>query len=161
MIKSSPTAEKELKKALHLVTERNKDTTLEEVRDKRHTLFGLLHIKSEFLKHSIRIKVEISKRKDGVKAENLLLSSPASTREPIIKTAILESLHLMKERAVNNRNLPRDWFDYWYVCQKLSHPKTIGKQFPFNPTEFGRELRRWLPRSTWKIIDTVVKFYSH
>jgi len=159
-VKQTASAEQELKQILNLVTEKNKEAALEEVRDKRHTLFGLLHIKGEFLKHPVRIKIEISKRKNGVKSENLLLMSPTSAKEPIIKTATLESLKRMKTRAIRNRNLPRDWFDYWYVCQKLSSPKTIRRKLPFNPTEFRRELRRWLPRSSWKIIDTVMTFFS-
>ncbi len=151
---------KELKKVLQLVAAENKGVILEEVINKRLTLFGLLHIKNEMLKHPIRIKIEISKRKNGIKSENLLLTSLISNKEIILKTAELESIYKMKQKAIENRNAPRDWFDFWYLSQKLRKNKMINKKFPFNKKEFSRELKRWLPQDRWQAIDLAIKFYG-
>ena len=151
---------KELKKVLQLVAVENKGVVLEEIIDKRLTLFGLLHIKNEMLKHPIRIKIEISKRKNGVKSENLLIISPVSNKEIILKTAELESIYEMKQKAIKNRNAPRDWFDFWHLSQKLNKNKMINKKFPFNKKEFSRELKRWLPQDRWQAIDLAIKFYG-
>lgn len=128
--------------------------------DKRLTLFGLLHIKNELLKHPIRIKIEISKRKNGVKSENLLLISPTSNKEVIFRTAGMESIYELKKKAIQNRDMPRDWFDFWYLSQKLRRDETINKNFPFNKNEFARELKRWLPPDKWQAIDMAIKFYG-
>lgn len=158
--KVSPRDKQELTKALRAVVQANDNVKLEEVVDKRQTLFGLLHIKNNLLKHPIRLKIEISKKANGVKAENLLLISPTSNKEVIFQTATLTALHQLKKKAITSRNLPRDWFDYWYLSQKLNISKPeISKKFPFSSQEFGRELKRWLPADKWKIIKTVINFY--
>lgn len=158
--KESIRDKKDLAQVLQSVVQANDGVGLEEVIDKRQTLFGLLLIKNNLLKHSIRLKIEISKKTNGVKAENLLLISPTSNKEVIFQTATLTALHQLKKRAIISRNFPRDWFDYWYLSQKLkiTEPK-IGKKFPFSKPEFGRELKRWLPAGKWKIIKTVINFY--
>ena len=159
-VKNLRSDKKELVKVLQLATEKNQGVSLEEVIDKRLTLFGLLHIKNELLKHPIRIKIEISKRKNGIKSENALLTSPVSNKEVIFRIADLESIYKLKKKAIKNRNMPRDWFDYWYLNQKLHQDKMINKKFPFNKNEFSRELKRWLPQDKWQAIDMAVKFYG-
>ncbi|MFH1564535.1 MAG: nucleotidyl transferase AbiEii/AbiGii toxin family protein [bacterium] len=152
---------KELKQALQTMAQNNKGVAVEEIFEKRNTIFGLLHIENELLKHAIRIKIEICKKKNGVKSENFLLASPINNKDVIFKTADLESLHKMKETAIKNRNMPRDWFDYWYLCQKLHAKNLIQKKFLFNKKEFENDLKRWLPRDKWKIIKTVIDFYEN
>lgn len=158
-IKDLRSSKKELTEALQGVVKENNGVDIEEVVDKRWTLFGLLHIKNELLKHPIRIKIELSKRKNGVRGENLLLSSPTSNKEVIFKTATLSSMRALKEVAIRGRGMPRDWFDYWYLSQKLRQSKAIDKKLPFNKKEFSNELKRWLPQNRWKIIEAVIKFY--
>ena len=161
LFKKQTTADKkELTAALQAVAQTNEGVSLEEIKDKRQTLFGLLRIKNSFLKHAIRIKIEISKKTNGVKTENLLLISPTSSKEVIFQTATLDSLFQLKKQAIISRNLPRDWFDYWYLSQKLNLAEPqFNKKFPFAKPEFGRELKRWLPADKWPIIKTVINFY--
>lgn len=151
----------ELKQALQTMAKDNDGVLVEEIFEKRNTIFGLLHIKNELLKHPIRIKIEICKKKNGAISENLLLTSPINNKDVIFKTANLESLYKMKEMAIKNRNMPRDWFDYWYLCQKLQSKNLVQKKFPFNKQEFENDLKRWLPRDKWKIIKTVIDFYDN
>lgn len=159
-IKNFKFKKKELNGILEMVAKENPGVKIEEVFEKRLTLFGLLHIKNKLLKHPIRIKIEICKRKDGIKTENLLLFSPISNKEIIFKTATLNSMYELKKTTIRKRNAARDWFDYWYLSQKLGKDKEISKKFPFNKKEFANELKRWLPKDKWKIIETVIKFYE-
>lgn len=150
----------DLKNALQLVVQENQGVAIEEIKEKRQTLFALLHIRNKSLKHPIRIKIEMSKRKNGVESENLLLSSPTSNKEVIFKTVSLRSIWKLKEETIKDRNMPRDWFDYWYLSQKLSEDNKINKKFPFDKKEFKRELKRWFSQDKWKILDTVINFYQ-
>lgn len=150
----------ELKAVAQKVEQENPDLEVEEVIEKRQTIFALLHIKNQLLKHPIRIKIEISKKKNGLKKENLLLISPTSNKEIIFPTATAESIYDLKKKAIFGRNLPRDWFDFWYLSQKLRREEKINKPFPFAASEFARELKRWLPRDRWLIIQTVIKFFD-
>ncbi|MFH1838194.1 MAG: nucleotidyl transferase AbiEii/AbiGii toxin family protein [Candidatus Kuenenbacteria bacterium] len=129
LIKDLKSNKKILEETLKFVAKENKGVTVEEVVNKRQTLFGLLHIKNELLKHSIRIKIEISKKKNGLQVKNILLSSPVSIKEIIFKTASIESIYKLKQKAIQNRNMPRDWFDYWYLSQKLNKNIIINKNF--------------------------------
>jgi hypothetical protein len=62
---------------------------------------------------------------------------------------------------MQQRDLPRDWFDYWYLSQRLHKHEALKIKFPFPKKEFSRELKRWLSQDKWKIIETVIKFYCH
>lgn len=155
-----PGHKEELKSALAAVAENNRGVEAEDIHDKRWTLFGLLRIRHELLKHPIRIKVEMSKKKNGISSENALLTSPATNKEPLFRTADLESVYKLKTAAMRNRQLARDWFDYWYLCQKTKREKETGLTFPFDKKEFGREMKRWLPQDKWGVIKTVISFYE-
>lgn len=150
---------KELSEVFKNITNANTGVTVEEVIDKRWTLFGLLHFNEKFLKHPFRIKIEINKKKNGIESENRLLSSPVSNKEVIFRTTTLNSLLKLKENAIKSRNVPRDYFDYWYIAHKLKIDINEIKNFPFNPKEFEREMKRWLPKDKWKIIGPIIKFY--
>lgn len=160
LVNSSQSNIPELKQALQLVKKNNSGAVVEEVIEKRSTIFALLHIQNELLKHPIRIKIEISKKTNGIKSENLLLVSPTSTKEIIFHTVTLESLFKLKEAAIKNRNMPRDWFDLWYLSQKLGRDEKFNKNLPFKENEFSHELKRWLPKDKWPIISSVIKYFN-
>lgn len=159
-VKAMKGDKEKLRQVLESVAKNNQGVTMEEAIDKRETLFGLLRIKHDLLKHAIRIKVEISKKKNGIKTENTLLASPTSNKEIIFPTATAKSIYELKIKAIQNRTLARDWFDFWYLSQKLNQVEKIKKKFPFENREFARELKRWLAQDKWRIIETVIKFYA-
>lgn len=149
-----------LAQTLQNVVEHNSGVVIEEIIQKRWTLFGLLHITHALLKHPIRIKLELSKRSSHITSHNVLLTSPTTNKEVIFKTIDLGSLLQLKAQAMHNRMLPRDWFDYWYICQKLHCDKTIKLPFPFQKNAFKNDLKRWLPQSAWNLIDSIITFYD-
>ncbi len=151
---------KHLTTVLNAVSQKYSEIKIEEIIEKRNTLFGLLKITPSFLKHSLRIKIEISKKQNGINKENLLLTSPATPLEVVFPTADLPSLQKAKIKAIENRNLPRDWFDLWYINTKLGENIKPDKKFNFNKYEFKRELRRFIPQNKWSIIDTVINYYA-
>lgn len=151
---------KELENILKNVSENNIGVSLEEIYDKRNTLFGLVYISNPLLKHSIRVKIEISKKLHKQSSEYLMLNSPCNILNPIIKTSSLKSLIQNKLEALKARNESRDWFDLWYLNKKNNSnykPETV---FPFNKREFENELKRWLPKNFWKIIPEIINSYE-
>ena len=150
----------ELKNILNNVSKNNEGIIIEEVLEKRNTLFGLIHISNSLLKHSIRIKIEISKKSHEQKSEYLMLSSPCSILNPIVKTSTLNSLIQNKLLAIKHRNEPRDWFDLWFIGKKTNSIHKPEKSLPFNKREFENELKRWLPRNFWKVIPGVIAYYE-
>ncbi|MBI2995540.1 MAG: nucleotidyl transferase AbiEii/AbiGii toxin family protein [Candidatus Melainabacteria bacterium] len=151
---------KELESVLKTVSKNNEGVSIEEVHEKRNTLFGLIHVSNQILKHPIRIKIEISKKLHKQESGYLIINSPCSILNPIIKTSSLKNLIQNKLLAIKNRNEPRDWFDLWFLAKKnntVDKPKIF---FPFNKKEFENELKRWLPKGFWKAIPGVITYYE-
>lgn len=134
---------------------------LVEVKDKRNTLFGLVKFKHPSLKHPRQIKIEISKKspknKQRIMSELRLLSSPCSNFSPLLSTITLSSLEKAKIDAIKDRMEPRDWLDLWLTANALHKNFTLPTDFPFEKGEFKRELKRFLPKNRWNIIDEILK----
>lgn len=156
----TPKAETDLGHALTMVVQNNIGVQLEEVIMKRWTLFGLLHITHDALKHPMRLKIEITKRREQIRSQPVLLTSPTTNKEVIFRCADLETLATLKEKAIRQRSAPRDWFDYWYLCNKLNKEPHQIRSFPFQKRNFSNELKRWLPQNQWSIIPSIITFYE-
>ena len=150
----------ELESIIRNVSKKNEGVLLEEVHDKRNTLFGLVHVSHPLLKHSIRVKIELSKKAHKQESEYLMLSSPTSILNPVIKTSSVKSLIQNKLLAIKMRNEPRDWFDLWFLSTKDNSVNKPSEKFPFNKREFANELKRWLPKKFWKIVPNVISYYE-
>jgi predicted nucleotidyltransferase component of viral defense system len=146
---------KEFKDVLSNLTKETREISLKDFKDKKNTLFALINVRYQTFKHPLNIKIEITKRKNGVKFEFIPLSSPCSHLKPIIPTITIESLKKLKEIAIKKRNEPRDWFDLWFITKYLKEPWKPPKKFPFNKKEFKRELKRFLPQDKWTLIDQI------
>lgn len=115
--------------------------------DKRYTLFALLNIISPFLKQSFSIKIEISKKKYELQKNDYLLmtaKSQVSPLTPILYTYSLERILYEKKIAIKTRQAPRDYFDIWYISQKLGKKISLPKP-KINPSQFKGELNQLLP----------------
>jgi len=146
-----------LKEILSELTKKYMELSLVEIKDKRNTLFALLKIQHSSLKYPRHIKIEICKKKNGIKSEYRLISSQCSNLTPLIQTATLESLECAKIKAINGRNEPRDFFDFWLIENLLKKPVVFPKTIPFEHNEFKRELKRFIPQNKWLIIDQILK----
>jgi len=130
---------------------------LVDIKDKRFTLFALLQMRSQFLKHALSVKIEISRRKNGIKKEFRPLSSLCSPLQPTLYVATLASLELAKKRAIMGRDNARDWYDLWYLSKLQRKPFAPPKKFDLDKTEFKREMRCFLPKDKWPMLDEVTK----
>lgn len=88
------------------------------------TLFAKIIVSVNQLK--VGIKIEVSKRqeiwREGKNYQLKLLQSPASPLTPLIFVANLEQIYQDKIQATQSRRKPRDWFDLWFLSQKLDKP---------------------------------------
>lgn len=146
----------ELKKILSNLVKEYFGIIIKDFKDKRKTLFALINTIHPSLKYPINIKVEISKRKNSVKYEFVPLSSPCSHLVPIIPTIKIESLKKLKEELIKRRKEPRDWFDLWYISKYMKVPFKPSIKFPFDKKEFKRELKRFLPKDKWVLIEQIM-----
>ncbi len=153
----SDASEKELETALSPALKENPFLQLEDLKEKQHTLFAQIKIRSPLLKHALPIKIEMSKRKNSIKMELRPLSSPCSPLQPLLNTITLESLETAKIRAIKNRDSSRDWFDLWYISKIQRKPFHKPKVFPFSQQEFKREMKIFLPQNYWPVLDEILK----
>lgn len=130
--------------------------SLKDIKDKRQTIFALILIKDEKMKHSFSLKIEIHKPAVRIKLETVLslIKSPLSIAEPLLLVPTLKELKRLKEDALTDRKKARDIFDLWYIAQSLRENFTITKKTPrYSKREFKNELQVFLPRKYYPIID--------
>jgi predicted nucleotidyltransferase component of viral defense system len=145
----------DLKKLIEELIKNYSGLYLKDIKMKRNTLFALLNLTYPNLKHPLNIKIEISKKKNGVIFNYIPLSSPCSHLNPIVATADLLSLKNLKIKAIINRDDPKDWFDLWYISKILKEPFIPPKKFSFNHKEFRNQLKRFLPQNRWLLIEQI------
>jgi len=128
---------------------------LSDIKDKRQTIFALLKINDEKLKHPFSLKIEIHKPAKKVQLDlNLnLIKSPFSIFSPLLLVPTLENLKLLKETAIAERKKARDIFDLWYISQSLRVNFSLPLATPnFKELAFKNELQVFLPPKYYPII---------
>jgi len=129
------------------------ELTITDLEEKYYTYLGEIKITQDFLPSPFRIKIEISKRRErGYKSELTVITSPVSTVQCLGRVATLEQLYKDKLTCLEERAKPKDIFDLWYISQKLKkvyRPETIL----IPKRELVRELRKFLPKEFWPVID--------
>lgn len=115
--------------------------------DKRYTLFALLSVASPSLKQTFSVKIEISKKVYRLKKNEVLIkaaASPVSPLTPLLPTYSLERILTEKLMAIKTRAEPRDYFDLWFIGEKLRQ-KIKFPRVNINPSRFKGELNQLLP----------------
>lgn len=126
---------------------------LTDLEEKYYTYLGEIKVTQDYLPLPFRINIEISKRQQrGYKSELLIISSPVSTVQCLGRVATIEQLYKDKIVCLKERAKSKDVFDLWYLSQKLKRPYDpdsilIAKK------ELVRELRKYLTKDFWPIID--------
>jgi predicted nucleotidyltransferase component of viral defense system len=129
---------------------------LSDIRNKRQTIFALLKIKDDKLKHPFSLKIEIHKptKISDLKTKLNLIKSPVSILNPLLLVPSLEKLKELKEIAINNRKKARDIFDLWYISQSLRVEFKLPVKTPnYKLREFKNELQVFLPPKYYPIIN--------
>ncbi len=130
--------------------------TVADIKDKRQTIFALLLIKDEKLKHPFSLKIEIHKPDKKVKLETSLslIKSPVSIAEPLLLSPTLLELKKLKEAALLGRKKARDIFDLWYIARNLRENFILPGKIPhYSKREFKNELQVFLPKKYYPVID--------
>jgi len=124
---------------------------------KRFTLFALYRINEAYLPQPFSIKIEVSTRPEawerGRDFDLRLLTSDFTNITVLAQVATLERSWVDKQAAWTDRQQLRDLYDLWFIAQKLRRaftPDLTG----FDRKILKRELRKYLPPSHWKVIDS-------
>ncbi len=128
---------------------------LSDIKDKRQTIFALLKINDEKLKHPFSLKIEIHKpaKKVNLNINLNLIKSPVSILSPLLLVPTLENLKTLKEDAIAQRKKARDIFDLWYISQSLRVNFSLPLATPnFKERAFKNELQVFLPPKYYPII---------
>jgi predicted nucleotidyltransferase component of viral defense system len=129
---------------------------LDDIKDKRQTMFALFKINDEKLKKNFSLKVKIHKPSKRLNLEmNLkLIKSPVSVLNPLLLVPTLEELKQLKEKAISNRKKARDVFDLWYIAQALRIDfKLPGSTPKFEERAFKNELQVFLVPKYYPVIQ--------
>lgn len=122
---------------------------------KHNTYLAELKIKEAWSELPFRVKIEISKREvfqHNAGYEAILLTSPVTNMQVLGNVATLERILEEKYAALKSRRKARDVFDIWYIEQKLKVESKL-KDIPVPKKELAGELRKYLPRNYWDVID--------
>lgn len=129
--------------------------TLKDIKDKRQTMFALININDEKLKHPFSIKIEARKpeHKPNIETELSLIKSPLNIAEPLLLVPTLKQLQKLKKMALHGRKKSRDIFDLWYIAQTLRENFVLPKKMPkYKEREFINELKVFLPKKYYPVI---------
>ena len=132
------------------------DATLVEALAKRFTLFALYRFDVPYIARPFSIKVEVSTREESRRqadeSELRLLSSEVTNLTVLVRLVTLERALEDKKAAFAARRQPRDLYDLWFISQKLGLPFQADLAGS-DPRIVRRELRKYLPRTHWSVID--------
>jgi len=139
------------------VAARSSNWHIKDVMNKKQTMFVLFMISDDKLKHNFSMKIELHKpvKKVDLAEELLLIKSPASVFEPLLLVPSIKKVRELKIKAIRDRKKARDVFDLWYISRLLKTdfelPEKIAQYD--NKREFSNELKVFLPKQYYKVID--------
>lgn len=145
----------EFKKFIAILVKKYNNWELKDMKDKRQTMFALISINDDKLKHAFSVKIEVHKPKHRVKlkTELSLIKSPMSAAEPLLLVPTLEELKKLKEAALHGRKKGRDIFDLWYIAQARRENLVLPEKMPaYSARDFKNELQVFLPKKYYPII---------
>jgi len=130
---------------------------IKELTEKRLTHFALLQIREPYLRQSFPLKIEISKRpvrwREEVDFMAHELKSQIVPLEAVGLVVTPERVFKDKTRMVKEREKARDWFDLWWLSQRLG--KKIKTQFEKGQIKKMRsELNQFLPESMRLVVES-------
>mgnify|MGYP001590663941 CR=1 FL=1 len=148
-----PVSFPDFKNRMVMIIKKYPEIRLEDIFNMKETLFAKFVVSAGGRK--VGIKIEISKRRESWLQEKdyqlKLLQSPASSLTPLIYSATLERIYADKLKAVKNREKPRDWFDLWFLSQKLN--KKWRKKIPLSKKLMLDRVRFLLPKPKRLILE--------
>jgi hypothetical protein len=152
----APLAEDEFARAAQAAASTAPQASLVEALARRFTLFALYRIREPYLPYAFSVKVEVSLQSEawdrGRDTALRLLTSPVTPVSVLAQVATLERMWSDKQAALAGRRQPRDLYDLWFIAQRLRLPFEADLS-GFDRQAIARELRKYLPKSQWPVID--------
>ncbi len=135
------------------------EARIQDIYDKRHTLFAKIVFKIDFKPIPIGIKIEINKDAKEFKEQISLLKSPFNNLEVLGRVYTLESILKDKLKMIepDSRRDPRDLFDAWYISQKLNLNLNIKDEYKYSQKELMDGLNPLLPQNYKKVMELFKK----
>lgn len=133
--------------------------SIRDLASKYYTHLAEVRIKEPWRELAFSLKIEVSKRvavKDETAIAAVLAKSNATNITVITRAYTLEQILKEKLSAIEERKMPRDIFDIWFVSQKLGLPFTL-KKFGYPRGKIRQELRKFLPVRYYPVIDELEK----
>jgi predicted nucleotidyltransferase component of viral defense system len=155
LLRLKPVSFAEFKKFIEKVIAARGHWQLKDIKNKRQTMFALIQIKDNKLKHAFSVKIEAHKPAGKVKLKTdlLLLKSPLAAAEPLLLVPTLAELKKLKINALLGRKKSRDIFDLWYLAQVLREKFELPKKLSaYSEREFRNELQVFLPKKYYPVI---------
>ena len=149
----------EFKRLITDITASDNRFSIKDLASKYYTYFALIGVKEPWRDFAFSLKIEISKRimEKGQGYLNALAKSPATNISVMTRAFTFEKILTDKLRAITERKAPRDIFDIWFICQKTSQAFTL-KNFGYPKNKMRQELRKFLPRSFYPVVEELEKF---
>jgi len=152
---SSSVSPRDFKAIITKIINSDSRFSLKDMASKYYTHLAEIRVKETWQNLAFPLKIEISKRRERIKAAditNLLAKSPATNLMVTAKVFTLQKIFEQKLRMLTDRKMPRDLFDIWYICQKTGKPFP-KKQFGYKKGKIRQELRKFLPRNLYPVIE--------
>lgn len=156
LLRIKPITFLEFKTFIQKIIKDNVTWSLKDIKDKRNTMFALILIKDEKLKHNFSLKIEAHKplKKVEMETELSLIKSPVSIVEPLLLVPTIKELKKLKESALGSRKKARDIFDLWYIAKVLRINFILPPKIPkYFEKEFKNELQVFLPKKYYSVVE--------
>lgn len=133
--------------------------SIRDLASKYYTHLAEIRIKEPWQDMAFSVKIEVSKKiakNEDTDYINILAKSMATNISVMVKAFALEQILEDKLRVIEDRKMPRDIFDIWFICQKINKPFII-KDFGYPKGKIGQELRKFLPKKFYPVVEELEK----
>lgn len=138
------------------LTRPHRQAEVTDVAAKRWTYLLEIKVVEDYLDHPFRVKVEVSRRPArSYEHELRLITSPTIPLQPLAKVATLPQLYRDKKECLGDRAAAKDFFDLWFICQKMRMPYE-APQHAVDKRTLRRDLRKFLPQKYWPVIEELI-----
>ncbi len=143
------------KKTVENITKIFPESKIQDIHDKRNTLYAKLVFNIDYKPIPIGIKIEINKNVKDFQHTISLIKSPFNNIEITGRVYTLEAILKDKINIIenNDRRQPRDLFDAWYISQKLNQEFVIKPNYKYTDKELMNGLNPLLPKKNSKVME--------
>lgn len=147
----------DFKKAVGRLPKIIPEARINDLYDKRNTLFAKLTFNLPFKPIPLGIKIEVNKGVKKIDYHAALIKSPFNNLEVIGQVYTLEQILKDKARLIKERREPRDLFDAWYISQKLGQELAVPSKLKYSTRELKDNLNAFLPESKRTVLSLFEK----